>query len=229
MARVDPVLPDDKEQLWQQAGERMKEAQTEEGRRFYRTFIRRFPQDPRASRATLEIGLSLALEQQYCARGGAVPERARQLPALARGARGDVAALAGVRAAALLQRRARAARRPGQALPEVAAGARGRSARCARSASCRAGRVRAKAQVARTAGTPIRPRAASRRIGLLITRTPERGAARARDGRHRAIRGSITRRREASSLTKRLALSRPGAGRRRSPPPRRRGPRRARP
>ncbi len=65
MARVDPVLPDDKEQLWQQAGERMKEAETEEGRRFYRTFIRRFPQDPRASRATLEIGLSFALEQQY--------------------------------------------------------------------------------------------------------------------------------------------------------------------
>jgi len=65
MARVDPALPDDKEQLWQQAGERMKEAQTDEGRRFYRTFIRRFPQDPRASRATLEIGLSYALEQQY--------------------------------------------------------------------------------------------------------------------------------------------------------------------
>jgi TolA-binding protein len=65
MARVDPVLPDDKEQLWQQAGERMKDAQTEEGRRFYRTFIRRFPQDPRASRATLDIGLSYALEQQY--------------------------------------------------------------------------------------------------------------------------------------------------------------------
>jgi TolA-binding protein len=43
----------------------MKEAQTDEGRRFYRTFIRRFPQDPRASRATLEIGLSYALEQQY--------------------------------------------------------------------------------------------------------------------------------------------------------------------
>ncbi len=65
IARVDPVLPDDKEQLWQQAGERIKEAQTEEGRRFYRTFIRRFPQDPRASRATLEIGLSFALEQQF--------------------------------------------------------------------------------------------------------------------------------------------------------------------
>lgn len=65
MARVDPVLPDDKEQLWQQAGERMKQAETEEGRRFYRTFIRRFPQDPRASRATLEIGLSFALEQQH--------------------------------------------------------------------------------------------------------------------------------------------------------------------
>jgi TolA-binding protein len=65
LARVDPVLPEDKEQLWQQAGEWMKKAQTEEGRRFYRTFIRRFPQDPRASRATLEIGLSFTLEQQY--------------------------------------------------------------------------------------------------------------------------------------------------------------------
>src|SRR6185436_19162837 len=38
----------------------------------------------------------------------------------ARGARGDVAAVAGVRAAALLHRRARAARRSHEALPEVA-------------------------------------------------------------------------------------------------------------
>ncbi len=65
IARVDPVLPEDKEQLWQQAGERMKEGQSDEGRRFYRTFIRRFPQDPRASAATLEIGKSFALEQQF--------------------------------------------------------------------------------------------------------------------------------------------------------------------
>ena len=63
--RVDPELPDDKEQLWQQAGERMRSGQSEEGRRFYRAFVRRFPQDPRAARATYEIGLSFALERQF--------------------------------------------------------------------------------------------------------------------------------------------------------------------
>ena len=42
-------------------------------------------------------------------------------PSVARGAGGDVAALARVRAASLLHRRALAARRPGEALPEVAA------------------------------------------------------------------------------------------------------------
>src|SRR5215831_7830835 len=43
--RVAPALPDDKEQLWQQAGQRLATGQRDEGRRFYRVFIQRFPQD----------------------------------------------------------------------------------------------------------------------------------------------------------------------------------------
>jgi TolA-binding protein len=63
--RVAPMLPEDKDQLWQQAEARLKSGQRDEGRHFYRVFIQRFPQDPRASRAYLEIGRSLAEEKQF--------------------------------------------------------------------------------------------------------------------------------------------------------------------
>jgi TolA-binding protein len=69
--RVAPVLPDDKEQLWQQAGQRLAGGQRDEGRRFYRVFIQRFPQDPRAPQAYLAIGMSFAQENKYA---NAVPE-----------------------------------------------------------------------------------------------------------------------------------------------------------
>jgi TolA-binding protein len=58
-------MPDDKEQLWSQAGQRLGAGQREEGRRFFRTFIQRFPQDPRAPQAYLAIGQSFIQESKY--------------------------------------------------------------------------------------------------------------------------------------------------------------------
>jgi len=63
--RVAPAVPDDKEQLWLQAGARIKEGQREQGRHFYRVFIQRFPDDPRASQAYLALGQSLVEEKQF--------------------------------------------------------------------------------------------------------------------------------------------------------------------
>jgi TolA-binding protein len=63
--KVAPVLPDDKDQLWQQAGQRLANGQRDEGRRFYRVFIQRFPQDPRAAQAYLSIGMSFVQETKF--------------------------------------------------------------------------------------------------------------------------------------------------------------------
>jgi TolA-binding protein len=62
--KVAPALPDDKEQLWTQAGARLAGGQRDEGRRFYRVFIQRFPQDPRAPQAYLAIGQSFVAESK---------------------------------------------------------------------------------------------------------------------------------------------------------------------
>jgi TolA-binding protein len=64
-ARVIPTLPDDKDQLWQQAGERLATGEIDEARRFFHAFILRFPDDPRAPRAYIEIGRSFALDRQF--------------------------------------------------------------------------------------------------------------------------------------------------------------------
>lgn len=63
--KVALTLPDDKEQLWSQAGSRLAAGQRDEGRRFYRTFIQRFPQDPRAPQAYLVIGQSYSQENKF--------------------------------------------------------------------------------------------------------------------------------------------------------------------
>jgi len=63
--KVAPSLPDDKDQLWQQASSRLNSGQRDEGRRFYRVFIQRFPQDPRSSQAYLAIGQSFVAESKY--------------------------------------------------------------------------------------------------------------------------------------------------------------------
>lgn len=63
--KVAPNLPDDKEQLWSQAGQRLASGQRDDGRRFYRVFIQRFPQDPRSSQAYMAIGMSFVQEGKY--------------------------------------------------------------------------------------------------------------------------------------------------------------------
>jgi len=63
--RAIPALPEDKELLWQQAGERVASGESEEARRAFRAFILRFPDDPRAPRAYLEIGGTFASERQF--------------------------------------------------------------------------------------------------------------------------------------------------------------------
>jgi TolA-binding protein len=63
--KVAPTLPDDKEQLWTQAGQRLATGQRDDGRRFYRVFIQRFPQDSRAPQAYMAIGMSFVQEGKY--------------------------------------------------------------------------------------------------------------------------------------------------------------------
>jgi len=63
--KVAPAMPDDKEQLWQQAAQRLSSGQRDDGRRFYRVFIQRFPQDPRAPQAYLAIGMSFVQEGKH--------------------------------------------------------------------------------------------------------------------------------------------------------------------
>jgi TolA-binding protein len=63
--RVAPEMPSDKDQLWTQAGQRLASGQRDDGRRFYRIFIQRFPQDPRAPQAYLAIAMSFVQESKY--------------------------------------------------------------------------------------------------------------------------------------------------------------------
>ena len=63
--KVAPTMPDDKEQLWQQAAQRLASGQRDDGRRFYRVFIQRFPADPRAAQAYLAIGMSFVQESKF--------------------------------------------------------------------------------------------------------------------------------------------------------------------
>src|ERR1051325_2402270 len=60
--KVAPSMPDDKEQLWSQAGARLAGGQRDDGRRFYRAFIQRFPDDTRAPPDYLAIGHSFVAE-----------------------------------------------------------------------------------------------------------------------------------------------------------------------
>ena len=63
--KVAPSMPDDKEQLWQQAAQRLSSGQRDDGRRFYRVFIQRFPADPRSAQAYLAIGMSFVQESKF--------------------------------------------------------------------------------------------------------------------------------------------------------------------
>jgi TolA-binding protein len=79
--RVAPAMAEDKDTLWKQAQERMSSGMREDARRFYRGYIQRFPSDPRAPQAHLEIGRSYALEGKHTQ---AVAEYQRVLAAFAR-------------------------------------------------------------------------------------------------------------------------------------------------
>ena len=63
--KVALTMPDDKEQLWSQAAARLAAGQRDEARRFYRSFISRFPQEPRAPQAYLALGQSYTQESKY--------------------------------------------------------------------------------------------------------------------------------------------------------------------
>ncbi|HEY6477334.1 MAG TPA: tetratricopeptide repeat protein [Polyangia bacterium] len=58
--KIALFLPDDKDELWNQAMKLLASGQRDQGRRYLQVFIDRFPQDLRASRGYLSIGLSYA-------------------------------------------------------------------------------------------------------------------------------------------------------------------------
>jgi TolA-binding protein len=63
--RVAPSMPEDKEALWKEAQSRLAGGMRDEARRFLRSFIQRFPTDPRAPLAQLQVGQSFAQELKY--------------------------------------------------------------------------------------------------------------------------------------------------------------------
>jgi TolA-binding protein len=63
--RVAPTMPEDKESLWSEAQKRLSEGQREEGRRFLRSFIQRFPNDARAPQAQLMVGITFVQELKH--------------------------------------------------------------------------------------------------------------------------------------------------------------------
>jgi TolA-binding protein len=63
--RVAPTMPEDKEALWKEAQRRLSEGQREDARRFLRSFIQRFPDDPRAPQGQLQVGISFVQELKH--------------------------------------------------------------------------------------------------------------------------------------------------------------------
>ena len=63
--RVAPSVPEDKETLWREAQNRNNSGMREDARRFFRSFTQRFPQDPRASEASLQVGRSFSLDGKH--------------------------------------------------------------------------------------------------------------------------------------------------------------------
>jgi TolA-binding protein len=63
--RVAPTMPEDKEALWKEAQRRLGEGQRDDARRFLRSFIQRFPDDPRAPQGLLQVGISFVQELKH--------------------------------------------------------------------------------------------------------------------------------------------------------------------
>jgi TolA-binding protein len=62
---VAPSIPGDKETLWKEAQTKMNGGMRDDARRFFRAFIQRFPQDPRAPQAQIFVGQSYAVEGKH--------------------------------------------------------------------------------------------------------------------------------------------------------------------
>ncbi len=63
--RVAPTMPEDKEALWKEAQRRLTDGQRDDARRFLRSFIQRFPDDPRAPQGQLQVGVSFVQELKH--------------------------------------------------------------------------------------------------------------------------------------------------------------------
>jgi TolA-binding protein len=63
--RVAPTMPEDKESLWSEAQKRLAGGQREDARRFLRSFVQRFPNDPRAPQGLLQVGISFVQELKH--------------------------------------------------------------------------------------------------------------------------------------------------------------------
>jgi TolA-binding protein len=63
--RVAPTMPEDKEALWKEAQKRLADGQRDDARRFLRSFIQRFPDDPRAPQGQLQVGISFVQELKH--------------------------------------------------------------------------------------------------------------------------------------------------------------------
>jgi TolA-binding protein len=63
--RVAPTMPEDKESLWKESQRRLAEGQREDARRFLRSFIQRFPDDPRSPQGQLQIGVTFIQELKH--------------------------------------------------------------------------------------------------------------------------------------------------------------------
>jgi TolA-binding protein len=63
--RVAPTMPEDKETLWKEAQRRLSEGQREDARRFFRSFVQRFPDDPRAPQGLLIVGVTFVQELKH--------------------------------------------------------------------------------------------------------------------------------------------------------------------
>ena len=62
---VAPSIPQDKETLWREAQTRFNSGMRDDARRFFRSFIQRFPQDARAPQAQIFLGQSFAVEGKH--------------------------------------------------------------------------------------------------------------------------------------------------------------------
>jgi TolA-binding protein len=63
--RVAPTIPEDKETLWKEANARLTGGMREDARRFFRSFVQRFPDDARAPQAQLQVGLTFVQELKH--------------------------------------------------------------------------------------------------------------------------------------------------------------------